>query len=673
MKKCILISLIFTIIHISVSGQQEINNKNYLIDTAPTGFLSNNPSPNSTREIWDLQFEFPIEDTTQGIETDGDFIYITNWRNSTFKKYDLQGNIVEYFTIPGVSRIRDLAYDGQYFYGGKATDTLFIMDFNTKTLIDQIRVSFPIRGIAYNSDEQVFYSNNWDHTYIYEFKTNGQILDSIQSTEYGWTYGFAYDGWTIGGPYLWGFSQDGNNTEAILTQYSLDTKEPTGFYKDLAYLATDPNYVFAGGLFTHQNLVSGTVTIGGLIQNDLVFGLELDSISCEAPNNLSAEVSGLDVALTWYPPITQQSLIIGYNIYRNDTLRNNNPVTDTIYYDFNLPYGTQIYHVTTLYEDDLGGPGCESNPSQSVIVSLDPPAISLGGNVIAGQDKMYYGSVNAYLYKNQNVTETYTSTIIDTLGYYFFLPFVNNNYYIHATPKEQSSYADAYVPTYFGNRLHWEDAPTVYLENSIYDANINMIPIEPVESGSGIIQGNICNKISSFENSPAVDILVLLLNESNECISYLPTDQNGDFQFDNLPKGVYNIIIEVVGKVMNPVLYTLNDDISSIYNISFVIGESEILLGIEESLPNYVSFISDLYPNPATNNTRLEVKVSEPTQIFVSLYDARGKALLNQQYKISIGSNEVALDIRYLTSGIYYYQITFKNGQNITRKLLISK
>lgn len=669
MKKYLLISVIFAIAHLSVCSQQVINNTGSIIDKAPNTTFSQKSPTVEIRDIWDLQFEFPIADTTQGIETDGEYIYITNWRNSSFKKYDLQGNFIEYFTIPGVSEIEDLAYDGQYFYGGKATNSLFIMDFVTKTLIEEVQLTFPIRGIAYNPQEDVFYGNNWNQSYIYEFNIQGVVLDSIQATEYGWTYGYAYDGWSEGGPYLWGFSQYNNQTEAILTQYSIKDKEPTGFYKDLAYLASDPTYVFAGGLFTHQNLVTGTVTIGGLIQNDIVFGFELDSILCEAPINFEAYANGFSAHLSWIPPANQDFFIIGYNIYRNDTLINN--ITNTTYIDSNLPYGVHTYQVTTLYQDDLGNPGCESNPTQSIEVNIEPPATTLGGNVIAGPDKMYFGYVNAYLYKNQEVEQIYTSNIIDTLGYYFFLPFVNQSYYLHASPKPLSAYAEQYVPTYYGDKIHWEDAPTVLLENSIYDANINMTTLKESESGSGSIQGNISFQSASYQMNPASDNLVMLLNETNECIAYQISDHDGEFSFTNLASGTYKILIEVVGRAMTPSQYTLNDEITSINNISFVITNEEILIGMEETLPQYVNYVSDLFPNPATIKTHFEINLNKSANISTTLFDARSKIISQKSIQLVTGANRVSLVTTSLPSGIYYYQIGFEDGQSIIRKIII--
>ena len=602
-----------------------------------------------------------------------EYMYITNWLNSNFKKYDLQGNLIEYFSISGVSRILDLAYDGQYFYGGKATDTLFVMDFENKVLIETIPLSFPVRAIAYNTQENVFYGNNWDQNYIYKFNLSGQILDSIQATEYGWTYGYAYDGWSKGGPYLWGFSQNNNLTEAILTQYSLATNEPTGFYLDLAYLAEDTVNIFAGGLFTHQGLIEGTVTIGGLLQNDVVFGLELDSILCEAPQNLETNVDGSDVTLTWEPPFEQSTLILGYNIYRNDTLINYTSIPETSFVDESLPFGTYSYYITALYEDDLENPSCESNPSNTVVVYINAPATILGGNVIADQDKMYLGHVNAYRLMDNEIMDMYTVDIIDTLGFYFILPIVYNDYYIHATPKSNSVYADEFAPTYYGNKLHWEDAITVFLANSIFDAGINMTQLISTGIGSGNLQGKISCQTKAIQSDQVADILVLLLNESSQCIDYKYSDQSGIFQFSDLPFGTYNILVESVGKTMSPATFILNGEEPSIEDMNFVISGDEIVMGLNELLPQYVNFVSDIFPNPVINNTNLEINTSKQTQVSAILINTRGKTIFDSQNQLITGSNKLTIDMKNLPSGAYYLRLTFENGHSITRKVFVMK
>lgn len=76
---------------------------------------------------------------------DGENIYTAAWGKSStvlsmFYKYDLNGNFLEEFDVAGVSNsdyfMRDMTYDGQYFYGCDAhTGTIWCYDLHNKTLV----------------------------------------------------------------------------------------------------------------------------------------------------------------------------------------------------------------------------------------------------------------------------------------------------------------------------------------------------------------------------------------------------------------------------------------------------------------------------------------------------------------------------------------------------------
>ncbi|MEZ5082617.1 MAG: GEVED domain-containing protein [Bacteroidales bacterium] len=89
------------------------------------------------KDAWDLQFSFDVQAASGGLGNlgaacDGQYYYTTRWNSNLLHKYDLYGNLIEEFFIPGVSGIRDLAYDGTYFYGGVSTHTIYEMDFHLK-------------------------------------------------------------------------------------------------------------------------------------------------------------------------------------------------------------------------------------------------------------------------------------------------------------------------------------------------------------------------------------------------------------------------------------------------------------------------------------------------------------------------------------------------------------
>ena len=219
-----------------------------------------------SRYIGIQQFSFPdlIATGEAGCETDGEFIYTV--LPDGFVKYDIDGNLIEQFSIPGVSGIKDLAYDGEFFYGAAANPIVFVMDFNTHTLVTTFTAPTDIRAIAYNDDDNTFYGNNWG-TDIVNFDVAGSNLGSFTPSVSA-IYGLAIDKWTIQGiKCLWAYDQG----EDKVIQFALPGVEPTGFVVNPGCCTG-----LAGGLFTHPGLYEeGIVTIGGNAQDDRVWGVAL--------------------------------------------------------------------------------------------------------------------------------------------------------------------------------------------------------------------------------------------------------------------------------------------------------------------------------------------------------------------------------------------------------------
>ncbi len=223
-----------------------------------------------TRAMWDLQFSFDLnvasgEAGNAGAEFDGTYFYTTRWGSNLIHKYDMSGNLVEEFSIPGVSGLRDLAFDGTYFYGGAASTTIYQMDFVSKTLIGTITSPVAVRFIAYDDDQDAFWCGNWSDPPTLVSRT-GSNLGSF-ATGLAGQYGAAYDNVSPGGPFLWIFDQGGGvcpGSEMII-QYDIASGTATGVSHDACSELTDG---IAGGLFSTVDFVSGKFSIGGVVQSN---------------------------------------------------------------------------------------------------------------------------------------------------------------------------------------------------------------------------------------------------------------------------------------------------------------------------------------------------------------------------------------------------------------------
>ncbi len=248
--------------------------------TASIQILRN--SDNTFREIWDPVFTFDVFAQSgaagnAGCEFDGTYFYSTRWNSNLMHQYDKNGNLVKEFNIPNVSNIRDLAWDGQYLYGGAAGSDIYCFDPINEVLIDVISTSWHYRAIAYDPELDGFWGNNWAGDIVCSDRETGAVLEVIPDVGLSGMYGLAYDGYE--GRYLWAFDQgEGAGYPQMIYQISIYNGQLTGVSHDVYQ---DFPSGIAGGLFITEYYNYGYVNIGGLMQgvpgNDYIFVYELNT------------------------------------------------------------------------------------------------------------------------------------------------------------------------------------------------------------------------------------------------------------------------------------------------------------------------------------------------------------------------------------------------------------
>lgn len=203
-----------------------------------------------------------------GSEFDGTYFYTTRWASNLIHKYDTAGNLVEEFSIAGVTGLRDLAFDGTFMYGGAAGTTIYQMDFTNKLLVGSITgVAQPVRHISYDSGADGFWVGNWD-TDVVLVNRSGATVSTISAATHGLggMYGSAYDEYSAGGPYLWLYDQGlGAGTPQLIHQFNVASGTATGLTFDTALDFPGAGGI-AGGLFVSADYVSGLAVVGGVLQ-----------------------------------------------------------------------------------------------------------------------------------------------------------------------------------------------------------------------------------------------------------------------------------------------------------------------------------------------------------------------------------------------------------------------
>ncbi len=193
------------------------------------------PSINSSSALalGDTLFSAPLHTSAnnvnqQGIEYANGFFWTTNrgpnpsvgtnyTMKFTFNAATKQFTVVDSVLQQSTTEFgyRDLAFDGTYLYGSEG---LSLKQINANTGVEtgvSINVTGAgtvtvLRALAYDPVGDVFYAADFGSSIIV-FNRSGVVTRTIPNPgSPAWAfYGFAWDSWSTGGPYLWAYAQNG--------------------------------------------------------------------------------------------------------------------------------------------------------------------------------------------------------------------------------------------------------------------------------------------------------------------------------------------------------------------------------------------------------------------------------------------------------------------------------
>jgi hypothetical protein len=294
----------------------------------------------------------------------------------------------------------------------------------------------------------------------------------------------------------------------------------------------------------------------------------------------------------------------------------------------------------------------------------------LYGTVRKGEAFLDYGTVQLFSILNDTVGNDsdivlFDETTIDSSGTYFFMDVPGGNYLILAQADQQSMYFNQTVPTYYGDVLHWVDATIVALGDPMNPYDINLIATEELVNGEGGINGDVVGE--GFKSQLIEeDIIVLLLDENYNALSFTLSELNSGFDFSDLAYGTYIVYAEVVGINTQAGMVTLSADNPNV-TIDIVVTPNGVLTGLND-IANIV-MIDHVYPNPVGSLAQFDLNVIKSSQVEMTVYNQMGQLLLSRNELMNQGMHKVEFNTESLPAGIYFIQI-ISDKANINQKFI---
>jgi len=83
-----------------------------------------------------------------------------------------------------------------------------------------------------------------------------------------------------------------------------------------------------------------------------------------------------------------------------------------------------------------------------------------------------------------------------------------------------------------------------------------------------------------------------------------------------------------------------------------------------------IEHAGNIYPNPVTDNSRIEISLKEPTPVEFSIYNQVGQLAVAKGELLSSGTNTVIVNTSGLQPGLYLLRITTAKGDLVARRFI---
>ncbi|WP_258105205.1 SBBP repeat-containing protein [Marinoscillum sp. MHG1-6] len=240
-------------------------------------------------------------------------------------------------------------------------------------------------------------------------------------------------------------------------------------------------------------------------------------------------------------------------------------------------------------------------------------------------------------------------------------------------------YDNQFMGAYLGDQFLWDDAIQLNInsDTAITELIINLIELPTLE-GNGAISGSIEDSLGN----PKRFIDVILSTEpDNTPIAYSLSDTAGNYSFQGLPNGTFNILVDTAGIFMDD-YYTVTVSANSrLYsesiNYDYVISDGVIFKKNEKTIPqdkqdstlfplNVSTQLSSfhVYPNPIENFAEISMVHDLDEILEISIIDITGNSVL------IVDDFESPMNLSSLSHGVYTLCITQTNGQVTFLKII---
>jgi PKD repeat protein len=257
-----------------------------------------------------------------------------------------------------------------------------------------------------------------------------------------------------------------------------------------------------------------------------------------------------------------------------------------------------------------------------------------------------------YMYDETSLLDSLTITEVDS-GYYSFSVNSSGNYKVYAQPIGAAN-EDDLIPVYHYQSIFWESADLIELTESTPFSSGNDVQLYNIPGAGGI--GKIIGTIFRKKTDEMPNVTVLLFKDNlSTPVASTTSDENGQYQFDNLAMGDYIVSIEIFNHKDELLYINLNSSQPESEGNVHIVGNGAVILSVDRA----VNLETKVYPNPVRDHIEI---INLPSGTNYSVLNVTGKVILAGTF-----SRGNVIDLKRLKTGLYTLVLEKEGIKNIHR------
>ncbi len=350
-----------------------------------------------------------------------------------------------------------------------------------------------------------------------------------------------------------------------------------------------------------------------------------------------------------------------------------------------LSEGTYLTCLTVIFDNNCIATFCDTILIDNIY--LDPEQnYSISGYVYAGNALLPDGVILLFR-KINNYYRAVSYTKINN-GFYSFNNLTPSEYWLYAIPyfNINTLFYPNYFPTYYGDKLLWQDAISINVAGIHSGKNIFLLSSHDMFIGNDSLTGTVfITDSTSFEynvylnNWFTCDIppqnnfnlapnqVILLADKNNKVQRFALTSHQGKFFFNKIPKQILKLRPEKFGISSQTFGLDLNDQ----NYIEFYLTPNNFTIDINNVEIN-PTFEMNIFPNP-TQSEFIFVNITSfenPSYAEISLFDIYGRTILYQNF-LHFGKETYIIPLSDCANGTYI--VSVRINEKIQKKIFVKK